>query len=99
MMRVKVIAMDALVRIAGDPDARYPLVGLEYEDRRSTNVDEALDSVWRICTSAHHKLTDSESRLRDAWDAQGGGLGLSVGDLVEVDGVRYRRQPSGWTSA
>ena len=99
MMRVKVVVTDALVRVVDDPDARFPLVGLEYDDRRSTTVGEALDAAWTICTAAHHKLTEPEARLRDVWDAQAGGLGLSVGDLVEVDGVRYRRTPQGWTSA
>jgi hypothetical protein len=95
LMQVRVMIADTLVR-RPHSDAREGMVVVEYVDHRSTTHLQALDAAWRICNAAHHLLDDGESRLRDVWDARSGGLGLGVGDLVEVDGVRYRCAPSGW---
>lgn len=95
-MRVRVIVADSLIRHP-EGASRVPLGVLEYRDRRSTSVEEALDVAWRICNAAPHLLDEQQARLRDVWTARSGGLGLSVGDVVEVDGRKFRCEREGWT--
>mgnify|MGYP003329318393 CR=1 FL=1 len=96
-MHIRVIILDSLVRYP-DSNSTVPLAGLEYWDRRSTTSAEALETVWRICNAAPTKLTETELALRDVWDAAAGGLGLSVGDVVEVDGKQFRCTEEGWAA-
>lgn len=95
-MQIKITIADSLVRTPDDPSP-VPLVAMEYRDRRSTTVQEALDVAWRICNAAPHLLDERQARLRDVWEGRSGGLGLSVGDVVEVDGARFRCEREGWT--
>lgn len=95
-MDIRVMIADSLVRLTGD-GSRVPKVLLEYRDRRSTSVEEALESVWRICNAARHLLDEGEGALRDVWDFRAGGLRVGVGDCVEVDGVLWRCEAAGWS--
>ena len=95
-MLVRITVNDSLVRHPDDR-LRVPLRVLEYRDSRSTTVEEALDVAWRICNAAPHLLDEQQARLRDVWTGRSGGLGLSVGDVVEVDGRRFRCEREGWT--
>lgn len=95
-MQVSVILADVLLRTTDPSASRVPKVVMSYTDRRSGSDIEALDECWRICNAAPHLLDETEQQLRDVWDSAAGGLGLSVGDVVEVDGRPYECRPDGW---
>lgn len=94
-MQIKVFVEDDLAR---HPAGRQGLrLLVEFEDRRSRSVEEALDSVWRVTNGAPHLLDEAEQSLRGFWDVRAGGMSLSIGDVVEVDGVRWRCCAEGWS--
>jgi hypothetical protein len=95
-MQVRIVVANTLACFADDDFV--PEVVMAYRDRRSVTVTDALDQAWRICNAAHHRLDEAEQRLRAAWDACAGGLALSVGDVVEVDGNVFVCAPDGWSN-
>ena len=96
-MKVRIETVNDLCRLVKPDTERSVVLHFEYVDDESTSHREACQRAWRITSAAIMRLNEKDLSIRMKWEANARGLGLSVGDVVSVDGVRYQCCPDGWS--
>lgn len=61
-----------------------------YDDRTSTTRQAAAERAFTIVNGSIHHLDEVDLELRRRFRALNPGVGLGVGDFVEVNGVKLR---------
>lgn len=93
-MNVEIRVWNDLCRpVVGRSDV---VIRFVYVDRVSDSHRAACDRAWRITSAAIMRLDGEDLEIRMKWESVAGGLTVSVGDVVVVDGVGYRCVPGGW---
>lgn len=96
-MRVQIWLRDDLTRRTdGRPPQHRFVAG--WDDARSASREEAAERAWRVCSRAPHTLTSEEQEWRAAFEQMALGYGLSVGDIVVVDGTPLRCLSKGFST-
>ena len=96
-MNVEVLVRNDLCRPAvGQSNV---VIRFVYVDRVSDSHRAACDRAWRITSAAIMRLDGEDLEIRMKWESVARGLTVSVGDVVVVDGVKYRCTPGGWMGA
>lgn len=95
-MRVQIWLRDDLTRHADNRPPQYRLV-TSWNDKESTNHEDAAQRAWLVCSRAPHTLTLEEQQWRQGFDAVALGYGLSVGDIVVAGRTALKCEPQGWS--
>jgi len=70
-----------------------------YDDRTSVTREAAAERAFTIVNGSIHHLDEADLELRRRFRALNPGIGLGVGDVVEVNGVKLRCTERDFTPA
>jgi len=76
-----------------------PRARFAYDDRASVTREAAAERAFNMVNGSIHHLEATDLELRQRFSALNPGVGLGVGDFVEVNGVKLRCNERGFSPA